>query len=111
MLQCPDASCGRDDHVVTVAPAIERVDDFSVFLDESFDEALSYAALRKAEGTGRPIGSPQWLDDMETRTRLTLRPQKRGPKAKGSVTCLVKVFAEVPERCWRSALSNGHRAT
>jgi hypothetical protein len=43
---------------------------------------LSYAALRKAENVGRPVGSPEWLTDMEERTALTLRPGKRGPKPK-----------------------------
>jgi putative transposase len=48
---------------------------------EDFDEALSYAALRQAESTGRPVGSEQWLKDMEARTGKVLRPQKRGRKA------------------------------
>jgi putative transposase len=73
---------GEDDHVVKVAPALERVGDFATFLGQSFDEALTYAALRKAEKVGRPIGSPQWLADMEASSGLTLRPQKRGPKPK-----------------------------
>jgi putative transposase len=38
--------------------------------------------LRKAESVGRPVGSPEWLTDMEERTGLTLRPGKRGPKPK-----------------------------
>lgn len=65
-----------------VAPALDRVGDFAAFLGEPFDEALSYAALRKAESVGRPVGSPEWLADMEARTGLALRPQKRGPKPK-----------------------------
>jgi putative transposase len=73
---------GRDDHVATVAPAIERVGNFSAFLSEDFDEAITYAAIRKAESTGRPIGSPAWLADMEHKTGLVLTPQKRGPKPK-----------------------------
>src|SRR3954471_2627599 len=75
---------GKDDHVVKVAPALERVGDFATFLGESFDEALSYAALRKAEKVGRPIGSAEWLADMEERSGLTLRPHKRGPKPKAT---------------------------
>jgi len=71
---------GRDDHVVTVAPALERVGDFAAFLGEPFDEALTYAALRKAESVGRPVGSPEWLADMEARLGRPLAPQKRGPK-------------------------------
>jgi len=73
---------GQDDHVVTVAPALERVGDFAAFLGEEFDEAMTYAALRKAESVGRPVGSPEWLADMEARTGLTLCPRKRGPKPK-----------------------------
>lgn len=69
---------GRDDHVVTVAPALERVGDFAAFLGAEFDEALTYAALRKAESVGRPIGSAQWLAGMEERTGLKLTPGKRG---------------------------------
>jgi putative transposase len=71
---------GEDDGIVTVAPALERVGDFAAFLSEPFDEALTYAALRAAESIGRPIGSPQWLEAMEARTGLTLRPRKPGPK-------------------------------
>ena len=55
---------GHDDHVVTVAPALERVGDFQAFLSEDFDKAFTYAALRKAEGLGRLIGSRAWLEAM-----------------------------------------------
>lgn len=57
---------GTGDHVVKVAPALERVGDFAAFLGEEFNEALTYAALRKAESVGRPIGSAEWLKDMVT---------------------------------------------
>jgi putative transposase len=71
---------GQDDHVVRVAPALARVGDFAAFLGEDFDEALSYAALRKAESVGRPVGSAEWLAEMEERSGLALAPRKRGPK-------------------------------
>lgn len=71
---------GMDDDIVTVAPALERTGDFAAFLSESFDEELTYQALRKAESIGRPIGSAEWLADMETRVGRTLAPQRRGPK-------------------------------
>ena len=86
---------GRDDHVVTVAPALDRTGDFRAFLGEDFDEAFTYAALRKAETIGRPIGSLTWLEDMAQRhgsktwlkdmaakTGQLLLPGKRGPKPK-----------------------------
>jgi putative transposase len=72
---------GADDHIVRVAPALERVGDFATFLGEEFDEAMSYAALRKAESIGRPVGSAEWLEDMEARTGRKLAQQKRGPVA------------------------------
>jgi len=74
---------GKDDHVVKVVPALERIGDFGLFLEEAFDEALTYAALRKAETIGRPVGSREWLEDMERRTGLALLPGKRGPKPRG----------------------------
>lgn len=73
---------GEDSDFVTVAPALERVGDFAAFLGEPFDEALTYAALRKAESVGRPVGSKEWLADMEARSGLTLAPRKRGPAPK-----------------------------
>lgn len=39
---------------------------------------LTYAALRKAETVGRPVGSVEWLVDMEARTGKQLAPGKRG---------------------------------
>ena len=75
---------GKSDAFVEVAPAIERVGDFRTFLGEAFDETMTYAALRKAESVGRPVGSKEWLADMEARTGLTLAPGKRGPKGKAN---------------------------
>ncbi len=74
---------GVDDNVVKVAPALARVGDFAAFLSEDFDEALTYAALRSAESVGRPVGSAEWLTDMEQRLGRVLAPGKRGPKGKG----------------------------
>ncbi len=76
---------GESNRFVDVAPAIERVGNFTAFLGESFDEAMTYAALRKAESVGRPVGSKEWLADIEARTGLTLAPRKRGPAPKGRI--------------------------
>lgn len=75
---------GEGDRFVDVAPALDRVGDFTTFLGAAFDDAMSYAALRKAESVGRPVGSKEWLADMEERSGLTLAPRKRGPVPKGS---------------------------
>jgi len=71
------------------APALLRIGNFRAFLGEGFDEAFTYAALRKAETIGRPIGSRAWLADMESRTRQSLIPGKRGPTpvSRGFRTC------------------------
>lgn len=73
---------GEDDAVVRVAPVLERVGDFARFLDEPFDEPAAYAALRRAETVGRPLGDADWLARLERRTGRTLTPGKRGPKPK-----------------------------
>ena len=67
---------GSDDRVVRVAPALERVGDFGAFLDQDFDENLTYSALRKAESVGRPIGSQEWLSELEIRTNRRLVSKK-----------------------------------
>ncbi|MGH6614815.1 transposase [Sphingomonas sp.] len=73
---------GKSDRFVDIAPALERVGDFATFLGAAFDDAINYAALRKAESVGRPVGSKEWLADMEVRSGLTLAPRKRGPVPK-----------------------------
>jgi putative transposase len=44
-------------------------------------EDFAYAAMRKAERIGRPIGSADWIADMEAKTGYKLAPAKRGRKA------------------------------
>jgi putative transposase len=46
---------GKDDGLVTVRPALDPVSSFADLLLEDRDEAL--AALRRAESTGRPLGT------------------------------------------------------
>jgi hypothetical protein len=51
---------------------------------------FTYAALRKAETIGRPVGSVAWLEDIVAKTGRQLLPAKRGPKPKvfrGFRTC------------------------
>ena len=71
---------GKDDGVVATAPALERVGPFADFLAEPFDEAAAFAPLRRAETTGRPIGSDVWIRRLEQSFARPLAPRKRGPK-------------------------------
>lgn len=48
---------GLDYHVLKVA--LERVRDFATLFDKPLDKALAYAASRKAESAGCPIGSSE----------------------------------------------------
>ena len=72
---------GKDDGIIKVAPVLDRVPDFEAFLSEQFDEDFAYSAMRKAERIGRPIGSAQWIADMEAKTGHKIAPAKRGRKA------------------------------
>lgn len=44
------------------------------------DEGATYAALGKTESVRLPVGSPEWLAEMEARLGRPLAPLKRGPK-------------------------------
>src|ERR1700678_1082037 len=67
---------GRDDAVVTVAPVLDRVDDFAAFLDEDADQA-AIDALRLAKSTGRPVGSAEWIARLEAEPSRILAREKR----------------------------------
>jgi putative transposase len=71
---------GEDDHVVKVKPALDRVGDFAAFLAEEMDEDAAFAALRRAETIGRPVGSADWLAALEALTGRTVARGKPGPK-------------------------------
>lgn len=73
---------GIDDHVVKVAPEIDRIGSLADFLGKDFDGALTYAALRKAESVDHPASCPEWLADMKRRIGKPLAATKRGRKQK-----------------------------
>ena len=72
---------GEDDVLVRVAPALERYGDFAGFLGDAADSG-AWRALRRSETSGRPLGDPHWIADLEARTGRILAPQKPGPKPK-----------------------------
>jgi putative transposase len=76
-----------DDPLVHTAPVLERYGDFAAFLgdtqiDEVAGDEAAWRQLRMAETSGRPLGSEDWLGELEARTGRILKPQKRGPKPK-----------------------------
>src|SRR5271168_1342172 len=54
---------GKDDGLVTVRPVLERVSCFADLLLEDRDEA--FAALRRAESTGRPVGTAEFVTELK----------------------------------------------
>lgn len=77
---------GKDDALVSVAPLLERYDDFASLLDEDrmAADGPAWSALRRSEATGRPVGSERWIAALEQTTGRAIAPKKRGPKARAS---------------------------
>jgi len=74
------AHLGLDDGVVTTAPVLARVGSFAEFLGATVDQDEAFAALRRSETTGRPIGTADWIRRLERDLARPLAPRKRGPK-------------------------------
>jgi hypothetical protein len=70
---------GRDDALVRVAPALDRIGRFCDLID-SEDDRLAFAALRASETTGRALGSSDFIATLECATGRRLRPKKPGRK-------------------------------
>jgi putative transposase len=70
----------RDDGVVTVAPVLQRIENFAAFLDAPFDEDETYRPLRRAETIGRPLGGEDWITALEREHGRKLAPARRGRK-------------------------------
>jgi len=68
------------DGITDTAPVLERVPDFATLLRSGEDESLS-EALRRSEGTGRPLGSNEFLNRVEAILGRNPKPRKRGRKA------------------------------
>ncbi|MBY8826324.1 hypothetical protein [Sphingomonas colocasiae] len=74
--------CGEDGGLVRVASVLDRYGAFAEFLSDPADDGAALRALRRSETSGRPIGNPAWIVDLEAWTGRILTPQKRGPKAR-----------------------------
>ncbi len=71
---------GRDDGLVRVAPLIERLGRFADLIEAETDLAV-FAMLRDAESTGRPLGSDEFVAELERRIGRRLQRQKPGRKS------------------------------
>ena len=69
---------GADDPLAIVTPVLAKTDDFAAFM--AVEEGAGYDALRRSEGTGRPVGAPEFVAGLE---RLLGRPiARRAPGRK-----------------------------
>ena len=76
---------GKDDELVRVRPALDRYGSFADFLGSPDDHGDAWRALRRSETTGRPIGSAEWIAELEERSGRDLAMKKRGPKPRSRV--------------------------
>jgi putative transposase len=72
---------GRGDGLVDVGPLLRRAANFADLLDADADDP-AFAALRRSELIGRPLGSEQFVADIERELGRKVRPGKRGRKPK-----------------------------
>jgi putative transposase len=73
---CPPIS------LVTVAPVLARAPDFAALLRTDADDP-AFAGLRAAEATGRPLGTPDVVADLERRLGRPIA--RRAPGSKPSM--------------------------
>jgi putative transposase len=71
---------GLDDKLVKVAPLLEMVGDWKVFLGAATDEEME--KIRRHERSGRPLGSERFVERLESALERLLKPGKPGPKGK-----------------------------
>ena len=69
----------RDDGLVSVRPLLDRAPRFADLIEGEADGA-AFAPLRRSELIGRPLGSPNFVAEIEKRLKRRLAPGKRGRK-------------------------------
>lgn len=75
----------RDDGLVVVQPLLDRVPRFDDLLEPSDADERAFMAIRAAETTGRPLGTADFVADLERRLGRPLARRAPGRKpAKGS---------------------------
>ncbi len=70
---------GEDDGLVSVRPVLDRWPNFRELLLQDYDEA--FTSLRKAEGIGRPLGTADFVIELERRLGRSIARRAPGRKA------------------------------
>ncbi len=68
----------QTDPLVNCRPGAERIDNWTVFLNEPIDDVIE--AFRRHGRIGRPLGSETFIEQLEEITGRRLRPRKAGRK-------------------------------
>ena len=76
---------GRDDNLVRVRPAPDRMTNFADLLTTDADDP-NFSALPRSELIGRPLGSKEFQRRAEALLGRALVPLKRGPKPKAEAS-------------------------
>ena len=76
---------GRDDDLVSVAPALGLAPRFTDLLEASPEAIAALDAFAATGGNGRPLGDAAFIAAAERKLGRTLRPSKPGPKPRESV--------------------------
>jgi len=69
---------GSHDPLASPFPFVDLIPDWHDFLEMSSDEELQ--VLKKHESTGRPLGTEEFVSNLEQLLGRRLLPQKPGPK-------------------------------
>jgi putative transposase len=71
---------GLDDELVSVRPILDREPQFAALIAEDGDEG--FAALRRSDGSGRPVGTADFVADLERRLGRPIARRAPGRKPK-----------------------------
>lgn len=72
---------GQDDCLVTVAPMLDRIKDWEAYLSGSEENPGAVQLIRQHSRTGRPLGDPFFVSELEAMTGKRLALKKPGRKA------------------------------
>ena len=70
---------GKPDGLTDLTPLAEMVPDWAGILAQRLDDA-GLESIRRGERTGRPLGNPAFIKQLEAASGRQLAPQKRGRK-------------------------------
>jgi hypothetical protein len=100
-----------DDDLVTTAPLLERVGDWSAFLSLPADED-EVDILRRHQRTGRPLGDDAFVERLETSLGRNLHPANPAPSpAKRQGSREISNMSLEPVTWWKRQSSGECRLT